>query len=130
MSLAGGQMEVMEVSQASRVVIIVVNASAPKKRTWGLKSSIQGLGDIIGLTSGIMVEGYNFETMDLLRRQLAQWEIESAQAGSSLTPKKDYLIEVGFNALADDEEKASYADIPTSLQLPEKTVDRLRARRI
>ena len=33
----------------------------------------------------------------------------------------------GFDALVDEAEKASYADIPTALQLPEETVDRLRA---
>ena len=122
----GDVRDVMEITDATRLAIIVVNASAPRKRDWGLRSSLRGLGNIIGLTSAIMVEGSNFETMDLLRRNLENWEMESAKAGSDLTPKKAFLVEVGFDALEDEEEKATYADIPTSLQLPEEAVDRLR----
>lgn len=130
LSLAGDIEQIresMEITEARRVAIVVVNASAPRKKTWGLRSSIRALGDIIGLTSAIMVEGSNFDTMDLLRRYLKQWEEMSAQAGSSRIAKKTYLIEVGFDALVDEEEKASYADIPTALQLPEEAVDRLRS---
>jgi len=64
--------------------------------------------------------------MDLLRRNLKHWEAMSAQAGNSRIAKKTYLIEVAFDALVDEAEKASFADIPTSLQLPEESVDRLR----
>ncbi len=119
--------EVMEINSARKIAIVVVNASAPRKKHWGLRSSIRGLGDIIGLTSAIMVEGSNFETMHLLRQSLKYWEVEWARAGSNMIAKKTYLIEVGFDALVDEDEKASYADIPTSLQLPEEAVDRLRA---
>ncbi len=129
LSLAGDIEQIrdtLEITEARRVAIIVVNASAPRKKHWGLASSIRGLGDIIGLTSAIMVEGSNFDTMDLLRRHLQQWEAMSQQAGSGRITKKTYLIEVGFDALVDEEEKATYADIPTALQLPEEAVDRLR----
>ena len=118
---------VMEINEAQRVAIIVVDASAPRKQHWGIRSSIRGLGDIIGLTSAIMVQGSNFDTMDLVRRNLEDWEEMSEKAGNNRIAKKTYLIEVGFEALVDKEEKASYADIPTALQLPEETVDRLRA---
>ena len=119
--------ETLEITNARRFAIVLVNASTPRKKHWGLQSSISGLGDIIGLTSTTMMEGSNFETMQLLRQHLSHWEVESARAGNNVTPKKAYLVEVGLHALMDEDEKASYADIPTALQLPEKTVDRLRA---
>ena len=81
---------------------------------------------MIGLTSDIMVHSYNFETMDLLRQHLKQLEQESAGVGGTHKPIQTYLVEVGFNALPDTEEQMEYADIPTALQLPEDTVDRLR----
>lgn len=129
LKIIGGAEKVMEelnIKQTRRVVVIVVNASTPKKYKWGLLSRIPGLGDIIGLTSDIMVQGYNFETMDLLRRHLEQLERESASPGSTRKPIQTYLVEVGFDALLDRTEQMQYADIPTSLQLPEDTVDRLR----
>jgi NTE family protein len=53
-------------------------------------------------------------------------EKESARPGSTVKPIQTYLVEVGFNALQDRAEQLEYADIPTALQLPEDTVDRLR----
>ncbi len=128
-SLIGGAEKVFEemrIKKTRRVAIIVVNASTPKKYEWGLLSNIPGLGDIIGLTSDIMVNSYNFETMDLLRRNLKQFEQESAGSGDTRKSIKTYLVEVGFDALPDKAEQMEYADIPTALQLPEDTVDRLR----
>ena len=81
---------------------------------------------MIGLTSDIMVHSYNFETMDLLRQHLKQLEQESADLGAGRKPIQTYLVEIGFNALSDRAEQMEYADIPTSLQLPEDMVDRLR----
>lgn len=119
-------MKEMKIESTRRVVVIVVNASTPKKYKWGQLSIIPGLGDIIGLTSGIMLQSYNFETMDFLRRNLEELEKESARPGSTVKPIQTYLVEVGFNALQDRAEQLEYADIPTALQLPEDTVDRLR----
>lgn len=129
LKIIGGAEKVMEelnIKQTRRVVVIVVNASTPKNYKWGLLSRIPGLGDMIGLTSDIMVHSYNFETMDLLRQHLKQLEQESAGVGGTRKPIQTYLVEVGFNALPDTEEQMEYADIPTALQLPEDTVDRLR----
>jgi NTE family protein len=129
LKIIGGAEKVMEalnIKQTRRVVVIVVNASTPKKYKWGLLSRIPGLGDMIGLTSDIMVHSYNFETMDLLRQHLKQLEQESAGFEGTRQPIQTYLVEVGFNALPDTEEQMEYADIPTALQLPEDTVDRLR----
>ncbi|MEA1946418.1 MAG: hypothetical protein U9N83_03840 [Thermodesulfobacteriota bacterium] len=116
----------MSIEQTRRVAMIVVNASTPKKYKWGFLNNIPGLGDIIGLTSNIMVQSYNFETMDLLRRNLKQLERESVGSGDNRKPIQTYLVEVGFDALPDRAEQIKYADIPTALQLPEDTVDRLR----
>ena len=52
-------------------------------------------------------------------------ERESADPGGPHKPLQTYLVEVGFDALPDRAEQMQYADIPTSLQLPEDTVDRL-----
>jgi len=119
-------LEEMSIEETRRLAMIVVNASTPKKYKWGFLSNIPGLGDIIGLTSNIMVQSYTFETMDLLRRELEQLERESVGSGDNREPIQTYLVEVGFDALPDRAEQMEYADIPTSLQLPEDTVDRLR----
>ena len=128
-NLIGGAEEVLEemsIEQSRHVVMIVVNASTPKKYKWGLLSGIPGLGDIIGLTSNIMLQSYNFETMDLLRRELKLLERELVGSGDNRRSLQTYLVEVGFDILPDRAEQMEYADIPTALQLPEDTVDKLR----
>ena len=65
------------------------------------------------------------ETMQLLLRTLDDLEPMSRE-DNTVKPIQTYLIEVGFKPLPDHEEQMEFADIPTSLSLPEKTVDRIR----
>lgn len=127
-SVMGGRkgLEKMPVEQPQHLAIIVVNASTPDKYKWNVVSSLPGLSDIVGQTSNIMLQSYNFETMFLLRNTLKELEHSSSDNGTVRQPTQTYLIEVGFNALTDRAEQMEYADIPTSLRLPEDTVDRLR----
>ena len=117
-------LDIFKVSKASRIAIIVVNASTPRKQQWGMVSSIYSLRSILGLTSTTMMESYNFETMDLLRQYLRQWERESTVSGNTNQTLQTYLVEVAFKYLP-QEEQLAYADIPTSLQLSEEIVDKL-----
>ncbi|UCD32050.1 MAG: hypothetical protein JSV38_15030 [Desulfobacterales bacterium] len=53
-------------------------------------------------------------------------EQKSADSGVANKSIQTYHMEVGHDALPDRAEQVQYADIPTSLQLPENTIDRLR----
>ena len=125
--MGGGKgLEELGMEQPRRLAIIVVNASTPKKHKWSVVDSLPGLADIIGMTSDIMLQSYNFETMYLLRSTLEELEHSSSGGGRLRQPIQTYLVEVGFDALPDKAEQMEFSEIPTSLYLPEETVDRLR----
>ena len=76
---------------------------------------------------------YSFETLELLRANAKQWETEwnegNLAAGSQSTSLRVqlYVIEVSFDDLQDDTEKAYFEKLPTSFKLPPGAVGRLKA---
>jgi NTE family protein len=107
-------------------VFIVVNAETTTSTESTLQGKIPGIGQAIGATSSIMVKSINDDTMELFRRYLREWSMEAKRMKGKDSPIDFHLIEVGFNALQDDEERSYFSSIPTKLTLPEETVDRLR----
>jgi hypothetical protein len=93
--------------------LIVVNASTPSKHKWRIIDTLPGLTDIIGKTSDIMLQSYNFETMFLLRKSLKELEQRSSEKGAQHPPIQTYLMDVGFDALTEKAEQMEFAEIPT-----------------
>ena len=71
-----------------------------------------------------MINKYNFETIDLLRRYAEEWTDENKNAG--MKPIEIYIIHVAFAFLPDKTEREYFQDIPTALTLPAEQVDKLR----
>jgi hypothetical protein len=74
---------------------------------------------------------YSFETIELFREVSARLDREREaarlQAGDLSSAKiETYIVELHFNQLANDGDRRFFNAVPTSLQLPAKTVDRLR----
>ena len=62
--------------------------------------------------------------MEKAAQELAEWQ---RRAGASETGDvQAILIEIGFDELEDDEERAYFNALPTSFNLPPEAVDRLR----
>jgi NTE family protein len=125
----GGLRETLEdlgLQQTRRMVVILVNAQAKKTYEWGFLGKIPGLGGVLGASSSVMINRYTYETVELLRRYFREWSTEDQQPGTSIAPIDFYIIEVGFNALHDEEERSYFQNIPTTLSLPEETVNELR----
>ena len=119
-----GFIEEVGFQKPKRIAIIIVNAATRVKYEWSQLGVLPGLGDIIGATSSTMVDSYNYETLWLLRHFADEWMRESIAEGES--PPEVYIMVVGFNLLSNAEERKSFNEISTDLQLPEKDVDRLR----
>jgi NTE family protein len=122
----GETFEELGLHRTRRLAFIVVNAQTAILSKPSLLGRIPGLRDIIGATSSIMVNSINYDTMDLLRRLTREWLEEAKRMKGRSLPMDYYIIEVGFNALDDEEERRYFSSVPTSLTLPEETVDRLR----
>ncbi len=111
-------------AKTRRVVFIIVDAQTQEKPRWRLVDEIPGLGAMLGASSTIMINKYNFETIDLLRRYAGEWTYEDEAAGKK--PIEIYIIHVTFASLPDRAEREYFQGIPTALTLPAEQVDKLR----
>jgi NTE family protein len=107
-----------------KVAIIIVDAQNKEQKEWGLYGRIPGLSLTLGASSDIMVNKYNFETIELVHRYAQDWTYEDEAQGKK--PIEFYIIHVTFHRLPDKAEQEYFLDIPTSLELPAGQVDRLR----
>jgi NTE family protein len=118
-------LEYLGLQQTRRMALILVNAQTKKTYEWGFPGKIPGLGGVVGASSSVMINRYTYETVELLRRYFREWSTEDQPPGTSIAPIDFYIIEVGFNALHDEEERHYFSNIPTTLSLPEETVNQL-----
>lgn len=107
-----------------RIAYIIVDAQTQEKPQWGLLGEIPGLGTTVGISSTIMINKYNFETVELLNRYAQDWTYEDEERGRRAI--EFYIIHVTFDALPDKEEREYFHGIPTSLYLSADQVDKLR----
>jgi NTE family protein len=131
----GGARETLEylgLEDTRRMVFIIVNAEGETQNNWGLSAMGPRVMGMLGATSSIMISSYNYETIALLRQYVEEWSAENRDLEKGESPIDFYAIEVGFNALQDEQERMYFSSIPTSLALPRQSVDDLRevARRI
>ncbi len=111
-------------TKTRRVAFIIVDAQTKEKPRWRLYDEVPGFDAVLGVSSTIMINRYNFETIDLLRRYAGEWTYEDEAAGKK--PIEIYIIHIAFDALPDKSERESFQEIPTALTLPADKVDKLR----
>jgi NTE family protein len=113
-----------------RLVIIIVDASAERDYGWDSRDRTLGLGTVMGSVAQISGNRYSYETIELFKEVSARLDREReaarAQAGDSQSGKiETYIVELHFSQLADKSDRHFFNSVPTKLQLPSKTVDRL-----
>src|SRR6266481_8419879 len=117
----------------SKLVMIVINAGFRKERGWDHYRRPPNIVQVTLALGTVPMNRYSFETLELLRANAKQWETEwnegNLAAGSqSTSPRVQlYVIEVSFDDLKDDAEKAYFEKLPTSFKLPPGAVGRLKA---
>jgi len=110
-----------------RVALIVVDADRDVDYGWDSKEHPLGLKALLGSVGQITVTRYSFETIELFKEVMARLSRERTDSGNSqFLPITTYVIELHFNQLANESDRRFFNAVPTSLQLPTKTVDRLR----
>jgi NTE family protein len=123
-----------------RIALIVVNAHSSPSIDWDRKESPPGIASQLLQSSGVPIERYSFETVELMkdRAETVKWRRDllvararlagatEAEAEASV-PKVDlHVLDVSFDAIPDPEERAYFMNLPTSFVLPAEAVDRLR----
>ena len=119
-------LESMGQHKTRRVVFIIVNAAGKASSEWSLGGKLAGITRVLGISSTVMLSGYTYETMELLRSYTREWSAE--REGSGFESQLDfYVIEVSFEALSNDDERQYFLQVPTTLALANSTVDELSA---
>ncbi len=128
--------------RAKRIVVIVVNSLSVPKTDWDEREAPPSNFDILIKATGVPIDRYSYETVELLRDMIARWDVlRKIRESGALDVKKDeslapllnapsarlYAVDVSFGQLKDDKELAYLNDLPTSFVLPSEAVDRLRA---
>ena len=128
--------------RARRVVIFVVNSLSSPPITWGESESPPGTVDILLKATGVPIDHYSYEAVELLKDISARWDTmrrirnlagcstnkEAPICVATRVPDAEiYAIDVSFAALPDKAERDYLNQQPTSFVLQTEAVDRLRA---
>jgi NTE family protein len=128
--------------RARRIIVFVVNSLSSPPTNWDESESPPGTVDILLKATGVPIDHYSYEAVELLKDIAARWEKDRKTrdlAGCSTNkdspickevrvPQAEiYAIDVSFAALPDAKEREYLNQQPTSFVLPPEAVDRLRA---
>jgi NTE family protein len=128
--------------RARRIVIFVVNSMSSPATKWDESETPPGMVDILLKATGVPIDHYSYEAVELLKDISARWEEtrrirnlaqcsvnkDSPVCTALHVPNAEiYPIDVSFAALPDKAERDYLNGLPTSFALPPEAVDRLRA---
>jgi len=137
--LAGGK---TPLDSLQRIVVVAVNSLSVPATKWDQSERPPGTFEILIKATGVPIDRYSYETVELLRDIIARWNSmrrirdspafdatkDASLAGLMNAPAaRLYAIDVSFPMLKDKQELAYLNDLPTSFVLPPEAVDRLRA---
>jgi len=121
-------------THTSKFIVIVVNAQNREDTSYAKRDYSVPFFEAIGALSSVPLNYYSFETMELMRNKMAQWEKDiSAMRCSDLNRRPSacavdsYMIEVSFEAGDDEAERKHLESLPTTFHLEPADVDRLKA---
>jgi len=107
------------------IVVIVVNAETEgdiRERSGWIEA---GLTSLFGIISGIQIRSFNFETIELVNTSFRDW---AAQLGVERgVPIGFHLIDLRFGDVDDPGDRRFLGSLPTSLNLDDASIDRVRA---
>jgi NTE family protein len=127
---------------ARRIVVFVVNSLSVPSNDWDRSERPPGNFALLLKATGVPIDHYSFEAVELLRDTMARWQnLRTIRDSPAFTASKDpvaaritdvpratiYAIDVSFPVLKDKAELEYLNNLPTSFALPSEAVDRLRA---
>lgn len=129
--------------QVRRIIIFAVDSRSSPKTTWDESERAPGSVALVIRASGVPIDAYSSDTVELLRDIQARWQaLQEIRHSASLSTTDGnpvlqqvvnapdinlYIVDVSLPALADRRAFEYLNDLPTSFVLPDDAVDRLRA---
>ena len=120
--------------KARRVLVVSVDGQSAPDPALSKQRVVTGLSQIFGAVSGTQIDAYNFETLILTDRELAQMvkslsKVRCAQArligGHDCTDVKGALVRISLAGIPDPQTRQRLQSIPTGLTIPDADVDAL-----
>jgi NTE family protein len=130
-------------NEIDKLVVIVVNAATNPATDRDATPNVPGLIDTVITPATVPLDNYTADTLDLLTGVVTalNGDVATVEACNKLSARKGaqcalnlpaphkvelYPIEVAFDYIVSLDERAWFKNLPTSLELPRETVDRLR----
>ncbi len=125
--LTGGiweRLQQLGVGRPSHIVAVVVDAQVNPEPEFSRIPTPPSIAGVVNSVTGVQINRYTFETIELFRETLARWalEIPPDDRGRRV---ETHLVEVAFDHLPDPEERRYFNELPTSFDLEDEEVDRL-----
>ena len=132
----------IDLRRVEKVVVLAANAKTGGVPTFDRQENAPHLLSVLQSSAGAPMAHYSFETVERVRnerdldeqlqRTVADCNELLRGCGAppvpgELQPVDFYVVEVGFDALADAGQRAFFKGLPTSFRLPAVTVDCLRS---
>lgn len=137
-------LRMMNNERIDRLVVIVVNAATRPVTERDQTPSVPGLVDTVTAAATVPLDNYSFDTVELLGAKVNEFNEEGRfiRGCEKLAAKKGrqctvdipaphqvmlYAVQVAFEFIEDPGERAWFRNLPTTLELPRDTIDKLRA---
>ena len=116
----------MNRGRVKRVAIITVDAEKAHDAVLDRTERVPALPQVLSTIANAPMANYSFDTLELVRQSIENWNKDQATATGNLAPVTFYRINVAFSSLPDGERK--YFDaLPTNFSLTSAEVDALLA---
>jgi NTE family protein len=106
------------------IVMILVDARVRKVPDWALHDAIPSLPQVVGSMSDIELARYDIDTIQLVRDSFERWSREASKPGA---PVSFDFVNVSFEEVKDEKQRAYLNDVGTNFSLKDKQVDALIA---
>jgi NTE family protein len=123
------------VEKVSRVALIVVNSLSASPPDWSDSPSGPGIIQTILQAASVPIDRNSTDAIVMMQSMFERWKLEgelgrldpALLSGPPPPSIEFYPIILNFDGIPDAADRAFFNSLPTSLWLPESTIDRLRA---
>ena len=134
----------INLKKVDKLVVIVVNAATDPATERDKTSNVPGFIETVATAATVPLGNYSFDTLEILRATVNEFNEEvrlisgckalAASKGKQCEldtpaphPIEFFQVEVAFEYIEQNEERRWFKNLPTTLELPRETVDKLRA---
>jgi NTE family protein len=136
-------LQLINLKKIDKLVVIVVNAATDPATDRDKTPKVPGLLDTVTAAANVPLDNYSFDTLEILRKTVNEFNEQmrlvtgckalaasrGAQCALDIPVPHQiefFPVEVAFEYIEDAKERSWFKNVPTALELPRETVDKLR----